>query len=130
MHDGGKIIAGLVAFLALVTFPLWFTLANGRGAPPTLAKPVRGEHCVEATTYMRSQHMDLLNVWRDAVVREDLRTHASRDFPGESHEMSLTNTCLSCHADKTQFCDQCHNYLGVSPYCWDCHVDPKEVPHG
>ena len=41
--------------------------------------------------------------------------------------MSLTNTCLGCHSNKAQFCDQCHNYLEVTPYCWDCHVDPITI---
>jgi hypothetical protein len=126
MYDGGKIIAGILLFLALVTFPVWFTLAQGKaGYAPTLAKPVKGEHCVESKPYMRSWHMDLLNQWRDSVVRADQRVYESRDFPTELHEMSLTKTCLGCHEDKAQFCDQCHNYLGVSPYCWDCHNEPK-----
>jgi hypothetical protein len=41
--------------------------------------------------------------------------------------MSLSNTCLDCHSNKAEFCDRCHNYASVSPYCWDCHIDnPKE----
>jgi len=136
MHDGGKIIAGVVAFLGLATFPVWFTLAQGGdGGAPKLAKPVKGEHCVESTAFMRSHHMELLNEWRDSVVRDGKRLYVSHDFPNDLHDMSLTKTCLDCHADKTQFCDQCHSYLSVSPYCWDCHVDPKSAalkdgPHG
>ena len=38
---------------------------------------------------------------------------------------SLSGTCMSCHDDKAGFCDKCHDYLGVQPYCWDCHVEPK-----
>ena len=37
------------------------------------------------------------------------------------------NTCLECHSNKAEFCDACHNYLAVSPFCWDCHVESKEV---
>jgi hypothetical protein len=33
---------------------------------------------------------------------------------------------MDCHSDKTKFCDQCHNYLSVNPYCWDCHIAPEE----
>jgi hypothetical protein len=33
---------------------------------------------------------------------------------------------MECHSNKTKFCDQCHNYMGVAPYCWDCHIAPKE----
>jgi len=136
MHDGGKIVTGIVAFLGLVTFPVWFTVAQGKdGGAPALAKPVRGEHCVESKAFMRANHMELLNTWRDSVVREGKRLYRSHDYPNELHDMSLTKTCLNCHADRAQFCDQCHSYLSVSPYCWDCHVDPKSAapkdePHG
>jgi len=40
-------------------------------------------------------------------------------------DMSLSNTCLSCHTNKAEFCDKCHGYASVDPYCWDCHVDPN-----
>jgi len=32
---------------------------------------------------------------------------------------------MKCHTDKAKFCDRCHNYVGVTPNCWDCHVEPK-----
>ena len=61
--------------------------------------------------------------WRDEVVRVNQRTFEAPD--GREWEKSLTRTCLACHAEKAEFCDKCHDYLGVQPYCWDCHVDPK-----
>jgi hypothetical protein len=73
---------------------------------------------------MRPYHMDLLNQWRDAVVRDGDRIYVSST--GERFEMSLSNTCMDCHVSKVNFCDSCHNYVGVSPYCWDCHVEPVE----
>ena len=39
---------------------------------------------------------------------------------------SLTNTCIRCHSNKDKFCDECHHFAGVQPYCWACHVMPKE----
>ena len=36
-------------------------------------------------------------------------------------------SCLGCHEDKTKFCDKCHTYASVNPYCWDCHTNPKEI---
>ena len=39
---------------------------------------------------------------------------------------SLSNTCMACHSNKTQFCDQCHNYLAVTPTCWGCHLDKEK----
>ena len=127
MYDASKVLIGLIVFVGLLFFPVWYNAASGKaGYSPELVKPVKGETCVAATDYMRSNHMDLLNDWRDEVVRESDRVHV--DEHGNRFEKSLTNTCLDCHADKAGFCDQCHNYMGVDPYCWDCHVIPtKEV---
>lgn len=125
MHDSAKIITGLVIFLVLVTFPFWFSRAAGKADyVPEPELPADQEACVESKDYMRSYHMDLLNQWRDAVVRDGQRIYLSSN--GQKFEMSLSGTCMQCHVSKASFCDQCHNYVGVSPYCWDCHVEPVE----
>jgi hypothetical protein len=119
MHDAGKIVTGLVVFLAVVTSPLWYRLVvGGDAAPPELAAPSEGKQCVESTPYMRTLHMDLLNAWRD-------ESHRAPD--GQVYDKSLTGTCLRCHANKAEFCDRCHGYAAVQPYCWECHVDPREA---
>ena len=124
MHDAGKIITGLVIFVAVVTFPLWFTLASGDADfRPDPKLPTDQKDCVESKEYMKAWHMDLLNQWRDAVVRDTTRLYISSN--GKQYKMSLSNTCMKCHDNKEKFCDQCHNYIGVDPYCWDCHVEPK-----
>ncbi len=124
MYDAGKIVPGLVLFLAVVTFPFWLNVANGTSsAAPKLELPKGYTRCVEATPVMRATHMELLNRWRDLAVR-----HANRVFTnsnGQRYVRSLTGTCLGCHRDKKQFCDRCHGYMGVTPYCWNCHVAPK-----
>ena len=126
MHDTGKVIIGLLIFIVLAAFPIWFAVAGGKTADvPELEKAAKGENCVLPTEEMRAAHMDLLNDWRDDVVRTGERYYKA--FDGTTHEMSLTRTCLGCHVNKDAFCDRCHDYLSVKPYCWDCHVDPKEV---
>ena len=128
MYDATKIVAGLVVFVILVTSPLWYNAASGSSvAAPELKLPTDSTQCVEATEYMRASHMDLLNEWRDEVVRTGERDHVSA-LNGKTYDMSLTRTCLDCHANKAEFCDACHTYLAVSPYCWDCHVERKEAP--
>jgi hypothetical protein len=123
MYDAGKIILGIVVFLVLITFPFWFTLALGN--PDYQPEPeMPSGRCVEEREYMVHWHMDLLNDWRDSVVRDGNRMYVSRDF-GDRYEMSLTRTCMSCHKSKEKFCDRCHDYTAVDPYCWDCHVEPK-----
>jgi len=125
MYDAGKILIGLIFFLGLATFPIWFTLASGDYTLVPDPKPPVGEQtCVESKDYMKSWHMDLLDQWRDAVVRDGKRKYVSQEY-GQEYEMSLTKECMRCHSNKKKFCDECHNYIGVSPYCWDCHIEPK-----
>ena len=124
MRDRGTIITGLVVFLALVTFPIWYGMAAGADSrPPEIKLPEGDGKCVADTEYMRKDHMELLNRWRDDVVRNDNRIFVASD--GRRYYKSLSRTCMSCHHDKAGFCDRCHDYVAVSPYCWDCHVDPK-----
>jgi hypothetical protein len=126
MYDSGKIIAGLLIFFALLSFPFWYTLASGKaGYEPVLEKAAKGDTCVMDPQEMKSEHMTLLNKWRDLVVREGVRVWETEE--GVQYQMSLTNTCLDCHESKEKFCDQCHNYLGVDPFCWECHIDPETV---
>ena len=125
MFDSGKVIIGLAIFLILVTAPLWYGAISGRGGEvPELVKP-EGQCILDAVT-MRASHMDLLNEWRDRVVRDGERIYTTPD--DKQYVMSLQNTCMSCHSNKAEFCDQCHDYMGVTPYCWTCHVEPVSMP--
>ncbi len=128
LFDKGKVIAGIVIFLALLTFPFIYNLGKAAPAPePELTpKAKAAKVCVRDTEYMNKEHMQLLDVWRDTSVREGKRIYVSPN--GTAYEMSLSNTCLDCHSNKAEFCDRCHNYASVDPYCWDCHIDnPKEA---
>ena len=130
MNDKKWIILGLVIFLGLLTFPLWYNFAikAGKAAPapvPVLTEKAKAAgECVMTRDYMAKEHMQLLDLWRHQVVR-----NAQREFvnaQGKVFNMSLSNTCLDCHSNKAEFCDSCHNYASVRPYCWDCHIDnPK-----
>ncbi len=128
MYDTGKIIVGLAIFVGLVTAPIW--LNKGKAAPkptPKLDTPViqqlEKKECVESREFMRSTHMQLLNQWRDQALRKGVRTYINKK--GEKILISLQNTCMKCHSNKEQFCDVCHNYTDVKPYCWDCHFIPE-----
>jgi len=125
MYDSGKIIAGIIIFLCLITFPVWYNVVSGKAAyTPKLEIVTKEKKCVEPKEYMRAKHMELMNEWRQSVVREGNRTYTGLD--GKNYDMSLTRTCLDCHSNKEQFCDRCHSYAGVTPTCWNCHVIPKE----
>lgn len=131
MYDKGKIFVGVAIFLALFTIPFWYSQATGEAdndiRPDTSELTEDGIlQCVEDVGFMRSQHMDLLDDWRNDVVRGADRNYVSEDF-GTTFDKSLTDTCLEqCHTNKSQFCDECHSFAGVKPSCWDCHniVEP------
>lgn len=122
MYDTGKVIAGLVAFLAIATSPILYQWAKDTPPePPKLNISPDHRTCVAPTEYMRSLHMDLLNDWRNEAVRDGDRTYVA--FDGKLYEKSLAVTCLGeCHSNKQEFCDRCHEYVGAEPYCWNCHV--------
>ncbi len=123
MFNAGKIFLGLGVFAAIVTAPVWYAVAHGKGSPPELQRPVEGKECVEPTAFMRAKHMELLDSWRDSVVRKAEHVYVASD--GKHYDMSLTGTCLRCHAEPAKFCTRCHEYSGVEVYCWDCHQQKK-----
>lgn len=132
LYNGGAIITGLVIFIGLFTFPFYYNIGKDNpkpepklDTPEILKMPEQDRKCVESKTFMRSEHMQLLNNWRDAVVRDGMRQYIStRD--GKHYNMSLQNDCLRCHSNKKKFCDECHSYMAVKPFCFDCHIAPKE----
>jgi hypothetical protein len=125
MNDKPRIFVGLAIALVVLTFPYWYALAAGHHEPrPELKLPAGGQ-CVRATKWMRAHHMDLLNQWRDEVVRQGASTPI--EVNGHQVHKSLTRGCMSCHVDRGNFCTKCHTYANVRPVCWDCHVEPERV---
>jgi len=138
-YHGRYIFPGLLAFMALITFPMWYGAA---GSKPPFQNPVSntaGEKCIESKDYMRANHMRLLIAWRDSVVRNGERTYIASD--GRLWNKSLTPTCMACHGQANTagestspatYCEHCHRYVGVRTpiYCWDCHIDPVAVNKG
>ena len=126
MNDRILIFAGLAIFLLAATYPFWQT--SQPEAMPNLAKvETKGDQCVAPVEYMRDNHMLLLDEWRHSVVRDGDRFHTMPD--GSKVEKSLTKTCLGCHVSQQQFCEECHTYASVKPYCWECHVIPVAGEH-
>lgn len=128
LYNKEWVIAGLALFVIICVFPILYNL--GRAAPqpkPELTEKARAaKTCVRETDYMRTEHMQLLDLWRDEVVRNANRVYV---YKGKEYNMSLSNTCMDCHSNKAEFCDKCHAYASVDPYCWDCHIEnPRENP--
>lgn len=123
MFDAGKILLGLAGFAGLVTSPVWVGAIRGPARLPELQRPRDAKECIEPTAFMRSRHMELLDGWREAVVRREERVYVASN--GRHHQMSLTGSCLGCHSEPDKFCDRCHQHAGVQAFCWDCHQQKK-----
>lgn len=127
MYDGGKIIAGLIIGVGLLVFPFWPSAGKytaNAPEPQLTEKAKEAKECVADTSFMRRDHMKMLDQWRHEVVRDGERYYKAKN--GKVFYKSLQVTCMECHSNKTKFCDECHNYMAVTPYCWDCHIAPKE----
>jgi hypothetical protein len=124
MYNAKYIVPGIVIFVILATLPFWWgTLFVADYQEPELALPEDHDQCIESAEYMSANHMSMLDEWRDRVVRDGERLFTASD--GKVYEMSLQNTCMSCHTNKEEFCDKCHTTASVSPYCWECHLAPR-----
>ncbi|MBU0665150.1 MAG: sulfate reduction electron transfer complex DsrMKJOP subunit DsrJ [Proteobacteria bacterium] len=125
MYNKGTIIPGLIIFVLFVTFPIWFNGLKAGTLPKPELPPGGEKKCVESVEYMRANHMQLLNEWRDNVLRDGNRTVVTVE--GKDYRKGLQLACMQCHSNKEKFCDSCHTYAAVKPYCWDCHLSPKEA---
>ena len=126
MYNKRLIIPGLIIFIVLVTSPIWYNGLVAGPLPPKPELPPGGEqNCVRSAAEMRDIHMSLLNEWRDDVLRDGNRVAVTVD--GKEYRKGLQMACMQCHSNKEKFCDTCHEYASVKPYCWDCHLAPAEI---
>ncbi len=131
MNDKKWIITGLLIFFAVCTSLFWYNMfvSDVSSAPePVISDKAKAAgSCILSKEEMKSEHMQILDKWRETVVRQGERVYVAPG--GKEFNMSLSsgeNSCIGCHSNKTEFCDRCHDYASVRPYCWDCHNEPKE----
>ncbi|PID76566.1 MAG: cytochrome C [Deltaproteobacteria bacterium] len=124
MYNKKSIIAGLAIFALILTFPVWYNLLIPGSDEPEVVLPTGVLNCVKPADEMRATHMKLLDEWRDDVLRHNGRMMVTVD--GKEYKKGLQMACMECHTNKETFCDPCHDYASVKPYCWDCHLSPKE----
>ncbi len=124
MFNKRTIIPGLIIFVLILTAPIWYNHLNA-GAVPKPELPTGYKQCVLPLQQIRDTHMQLLLRWRDEVIRKDERQPITVD--GKVFGKGLQLACLQCHTSKEKFCDSCHQYAAVKPYCWDCHFDPSQA---
>ena len=131
LYDFKYIALGLIVFFGLLFSAVLPNLGKTVAAPdPKLDTPAiqklaeKDRKCVMPKDYMRTNHMQMLVDWREAVVRDGQREFVNPE--GKKFVASLSNTCLDCHSNKSKFCDQCHNYVAVTPNCFGCHLDKEQ----
>lgn len=125
MVNRGWVIASIIGFLAIATFPFYWSLIGQDEPLPELLLPAGEKKCVESKQFMRADHMRLLHAWRTAVVRDQMLIYTAMD--GVKYRMNLRDTCMGCHKNKEHFCDRCHEYSNITPPCWECHVAPPPL---
>ncbi len=126
MYSTKWVIAGIVVFLIAMTLPVWYNAAMGEQiTPPKLVLPKNKTHCVESESYMISDHMELLVKWREMNVRKGEGFYISNTYD-VPYKTQLVQ-CFQCHKSYDDFCGKCHNFVGVRPYCFECHSTPDLV---
>jgi hypothetical protein len=132
MRDRLLILAGLLLFVALLTWPSWQgLLVREAASAPTPAVRAGLTHCIRDTEWMRRHHMQLLMHTRDAVVYRGIRD-PNETLPG----------CMNCHLTRLAdgsyptvsspqfFCNSCHSYAGVETDCFSCHSNRPDPATG
>lgn len=106
----------VLVFLTVLAFPFTYNafsvgLFSASGPKLEIARPGK---CVEETSWMRNNHMKILLHVREDAVREGIRK--------VDHSL---HGCQRCHPNREVFCNSCHEYVGVEPECWNCHIYPS-----
>ena len=90
MYDRNKIAVGLVIGIVILGFPFWPSpgkYASKAPDPRLTAVAEAAKACVEETSFMKRDHMKLLDLWRHDVVRDGDRYYTSEK--GKVYYLSL-----------------------------------------
>lgn len=126
MHNVKSLVIGSLIIIVVFTAPYWVGKIGKPYTATDIVLPHNEKSCVEDTQFMRSQHMRLLNEWRDEALRNENRSYISAK-DNKRWTISLQNTCMKCHKNYSTFCEKCHVANSVYPYCWTCHIRPTEA---
>lgn len=116
-----KVIVVTAVFAVILLFPFIYN-AVGTGMFSEVKRPQvvieKSGQCIKYTGYMRRHHGDMLERNMELVQKE-----------GMTNVVGL-NDCRKCHSNREEFCDRCHDYVGVyavndSTGCFTCHDYPK-----
>ncbi len=79
MNDKKLIIAGLIIFVFIFIFPFLYNLCGTTEAvdPVLSEKAQAAKFCVVSKEKMKVDHMQILDEWRDVVVRKGERVYVN-----------------------------------------------------
>ena len=107
-----KALILLIVFSAILYLPFSLHLANGNifdGLPiPLLNSSGKAE---ENNAAMDAYAASLPKPALSGIDLNYMRNHMNI-LKQEGHS---TQECAKCHTNRAQFCDRCHNFVGISP---------------
>ena len=78
MNDKKWIYTGIIIFTGIMLIPLLWGVAGGKKEVPNIElsdKAKKAGYCVMANEEMKAGHMQILDIWRDTVVRKAERVY-------------------------------------------------------
>lgn len=121
MYKGGKIIASLIIFVAILTFPFFYNMGKANAGPEIDPQELAYMQSIEPAFDMKAYHPQLFNQWRNEFVRNGKTVYVN----SQGKEFDINIGKLAGTGTSSQFCASCHNYVAVKPTCWSCHNGPK-----
>ena len=93
LYNAKAVTVGIVAFLVVCTSPFWAGFGSSDYTSPKVSLPKDAKECIEDTAFMKAEHMQLLNEWRDQALRQGNRVYVAKN--GKKWNISLSNRYFS-----------------------------------
>ncbi len=95
--------------------------------PKAKAKATAEYGCVESIAEMRRNHMEKMLHQRDQTARRGVRTkqHSLAQCIN-CHVSADANGAFPKHTSSKHFCGTCHQFMGVTIDCFECHRDKPD----
>jgi hypothetical protein len=121
-------LLGLLSAGLVLSFSVPVTAAESGLQIP---QAVKGENCVEETSFMRRNHMNLLKGHREEALRDGNRSGKYSLKECIDCHVPADNTINAVHGEGDHFCVSCHAYVAVKLDCFECHASsPETNPQG
>lgn len=117
MYKGGRIIASLIIFVAVLSFPFFYNMGKANAGPEVDPQQLAYLQSIEPALNMTASHPQLFNQWRDQLVRDGKTVYIN----SEGKKIDINIEKLAASGPSGQFCVSCHEYTAVKITCTSCH---------